>query len=133
MYEVGIRNKILSDVVEKVVHMESLYTYMYNAMLNFLQGFREGRFQVLVVTDVAATCKRLDLPEVDLIVQCKPPKVHVCKKEAVCVYISYECVVRERVCIMYVYARKERETDSMVHLLLLASYTCVLVIYACIQ
>ena len=51
------------------------------------------------------------------------------KKEAVCVYVSYECVMR--VCIMYVYARKERETDSMVHLLLLASYTCVLV-YLCL-
>ena len=71
----------------------------------FFQGFRESRFQALVATDVAA--KRLDLPEVDLIVQCKPPKVHVCKKEAVCVYVSYECVVR--VCTMYVYARKERE------------------------
>ena len=77
-----------------------------------------------MATDV--TAKRLDLPEVDLIVQFKPPKVHVCKREAVCVYISYECVVR--VCIMYVYARKERERQTvMVHLLLLASYTCVLV------
>ena len=72
---------------------------------SFFQGFHEGRFQVLVAIDVAA--RGLDIPEVDLVIQCEPPKVHVCKKEAVCVYVSYECVVR--VCIMYVYARKERE------------------------
>ena len=38
-----------------------------------LQGFREGRFQVLVATDVAA--RGLDIPEVDLVIQCEPPKV----------------------------------------------------------
>ena len=41
----------------------------------FLQGFREGRFQVLVATDVAA--RGLDIPEVDLVIQCEPPKVRV--------------------------------------------------------
>ena len=70
-----------------------------------------------MATDVAA--KRLDLPEVDLIVQCKPPKAHVCKKEVLCVYVSYECVVR--VCIMYVYARKERERQYG-----LSSLTCIM-------
>ena len=38
-----------------------------------LQGFEEGRFQVLVATDVAA--RGLDIPEVDLVIQCEPPKV----------------------------------------------------------
>ena len=46
--------------------------YMYCL---FLQGFREGRFQVLVATDVAA--RGLDIPEVDLVIQCEPPKVRV--------------------------------------------------------
>ena len=40
-----------------------------------MQGFREGRFQVLVATDVAA--RGLDIPEVDLVIQCEPPKVKV--------------------------------------------------------
>ena len=40
-----------------------------------LKGFREGRFPVLVATDVAA--RGLDVPEVDLVVQCEPPKVSV--------------------------------------------------------
>ena len=38
----------------------------------FLQGFREGTFQVLVATDVAA--RGLDIPEVDLVIQTEPPK-----------------------------------------------------------
>ena len=37
------------------------------------QSFREGLFSVLVATDVAA--RGLDIPEVDLVVQCEPPKV----------------------------------------------------------
>ncbi|XP_064398573.1 nucleolar RNA helicase 2-like isoform X2 [Halichondria panicea] len=37
-----------------------------------LKGFREGKYQVLVATDVAA--RGLDIPEVDLVVQCEPPK-----------------------------------------------------------
>lgn len=36
------------------------------------QGFREGGFQVLVATDVAA--RGLDIPEVDLVIQSEPPK-----------------------------------------------------------
>ena len=44
-------------------------------VLHLLQGFREGRFQVLVATDVAA--RGLDIPEVDLVIQCEPPKVRV--------------------------------------------------------
>ena len=52
----------------------------------FFQGFREGRFQVLIATDVAA--RELDIPEVDLVIQCEPPKVRSC----VCVY---ECVYNE--------------------------------------
>ena len=39
----------------------------------FLQGFREGKFRCLVATDVAA--RGLDIPEIDLVVQCEPPKV----------------------------------------------------------
>ena len=38
-----------------------------------LQGFRDGRFPCLIATDVAA--RGLDIPEVDLVIQCNPPKV----------------------------------------------------------
>ena len=38
-----------------------------------MQSFREGKFRCLVATDVAA--RGLDIPEVDLVVQCEPPKV----------------------------------------------------------
>lgn len=38
-----------------------------------LKGFRNGNFEVLVATNVAA--RGLDIPEVDLVVQCSPPKV----------------------------------------------------------
>ena len=37
-----------------------------------LAGFRDGKFQCLAATDVAA--RGLDIPQVDLIVQCEPPK-----------------------------------------------------------
>ncbi|XP_032416118.1 nucleolar RNA helicase 2 [Xiphophorus hellerii] len=37
-----------------------------------LKGFRNGVFEVLVATNVAA--RGLDIPEVDLVVQCSPPK-----------------------------------------------------------
>ncbi|XP_061600520.1 nucleolar RNA helicase 2 [Cololabis saira] len=37
-----------------------------------LKGFRTGVFEVLVATNVAA--RGLDIPEVDLVVQCSPPK-----------------------------------------------------------
>ncbi|XP_034728190.1 nucleolar RNA helicase 2 isoform X1 [Etheostoma cragini] len=37
-----------------------------------LKGFRNGGFEVLVATNVAA--RGLDIPEVDLVVQCSPPK-----------------------------------------------------------
>ncbi|XP_037603007.1 nucleolar RNA helicase 2 [Sebastes umbrosus] len=37
-----------------------------------LKGFRTGAFEVLVATNVAA--RGLDIPEVDLVVQCAPPK-----------------------------------------------------------
>lgn len=37
-----------------------------------LQGFRDGKFRCLVATDVAA--RGLDIPEIDLVVQCEPPR-----------------------------------------------------------
>ncbi|KAL1263583.1 hypothetical protein QQF64_006322 [Cirrhinus molitorella] len=37
-----------------------------------LNGFRNGTFEVLVATNVAA--RGLDIPEVDLVIQCSPPK-----------------------------------------------------------
>lgn len=40
-----------------------------------LKGFRNGTFEVLVATNVAA--RGLDIPEVDLVVQCSPPKVKI--------------------------------------------------------
>jgi len=39
----------------------------------YFQNFRGGNFQILVATDVAA--RGLDVPEVDLVIQCEPPKV----------------------------------------------------------
>uniref|UniRef100_A0A672ZHL3 RNA helicase n=1 Tax=Sphaeramia orbicularis TaxID=375764 RepID=A0A672ZHL3_9TELE len=40
-----------------------------------LKGFRNGAFEVLVATNVAA--RGLDIPEVDLVVQCSPPKSYI--------------------------------------------------------
>lgn len=37
-----------------------------------LQSFRDGKVRALIATDVAA--RGLDIPEVDLVVQCNPPK-----------------------------------------------------------
>ena len=49
-----------------------------NSAVAFTQGFREGRYQVLIATDVAA--RGLDIPEVDLVIQCSPPKASVFRK-----------------------------------------------------
>lgn len=40
-----------------------------------LKGFRNGTFEVLVATNVAA--RGLDIPEVDLVIQCSPPNVRL--------------------------------------------------------
>jgi ATP-dependent RNA helicase DDX21 len=37
-----------------------------------LKRFREGKFQVLVATDVAA--RGIDIPDIDLVIQVEPPK-----------------------------------------------------------
>jgi superfamily II DNA/RNA helicase len=37
-----------------------------------LKKFRDGKYKVLITTDVAA--RGLDIPEVDLVIQCNPPK-----------------------------------------------------------
>ncbi|XP_041362568.1 nucleolar RNA helicase 2-like isoform X2 [Gigantopelta aegis] len=37
-----------------------------------LKSFKEGKYKVLITTDVAA--RGLDIPEVDLVIQCNPPK-----------------------------------------------------------
>ena len=42
---------------------------------SYFQGFRDGRFPCLIATDVAA--RGLDIPEVDLVIQCNPPKVSI--------------------------------------------------------
>ena len=63
--ELGSNQLILSVV--------ALVQSLLYAFFSFFQGFREGRFQVLVATDVAA--RGLDVPEVDLVIQCEPPKV----------------------------------------------------------
>jgi len=57
-----------------------------------LKGFREGRYQVLIATDVAA--RGLDIPEVDLVIQCSPPKASVFRNNIDVVHL-YLCHILE--------------------------------------
>ena len=38
-----------------------------------MKGFKEGKFNILVATDVAA--RGLDVPDINLVIQCEPPQV----------------------------------------------------------
>ncbi|XP_006820781.1 nucleolar RNA helicase 2-like isoform X2 [Saccoglossus kowalevskii] len=64
--EMGLSSSIRQDV--QVLHGD----IAQNQREITLKGFRDGKFRCLVATDVAA--RGLDIPEVDLIVMCEPPK-----------------------------------------------------------
>jgi ATP-dependent RNA helicase DDX21 len=58
---------------EKLKDIEVLHGDIPQAQREItFKGFKEGRFHILVATDVAS--RGLDIPDVDLIVQCEPPK-----------------------------------------------------------
>lgn len=73
---IPIGYKVFSSLPKLALQFPSgiiLYSSDTFTDLYFVQGFREGRFPLLIATDVAA--RGLDIPEVDLVIQCEPPKV----------------------------------------------------------
>lgn len=60
----------LKPVEESGTKKHTIYCDL--VLLLSLQSFRDGRCKVLISTDVAA--RGLDIPEIDLVIQCNPPK-----------------------------------------------------------
>ena len=57
--------------MDSIVNKKKNETLFFNDLKQF-QKFRDGKYRVLITTDVAA--RGLDIPEVDLVICCSPPK-----------------------------------------------------------